>query len=458
MTRVMSNPSKPLTAEIEDPFVQHHAYRIDHVGISAYLMALAAWQRGLKVTFHYEVATKCERFANAAVQGFRGELFSVSDGERTHFFRRTLGDRTSWAMSALCNDKHATKQRLSEHGIRVPPGMVVPPGDKAQADAFMARYPGQRFVLKPLDGSLGIGVELNLSSAAVIKQLSDANKTLLLEVFIPSDYYRVYVVDGQVANGYISLPASVVGDGKSTIAALVEHKNRTRPHRPLYRGKELKLRDQERVYLKQQGFTFNSIPADGQRIVLNDRVFTADGADRRDMTAQLPAEVKTLAERAASALDIPFVGLDILVAHATGESYVLEANQQAIILGSAFPTLGPSPGNPVAEAIIDDYFPGSRDNPRHTKASFDFMKVCETLQSGVASEVTLPVLGPDWVHRRFQIAATSLGDNTLTTIRRAMFTLGIHAQMLHATTGALVVDVVAPEVRYHAFVRTLQQG
>jgi len=44
---------------------------------------------GLKVTFHYQFHTGPARFARLPVQGWRGELFSVSDGRKTHGFRRT---------------------------------------------------------------------------------------------------------------------------------------------------------------------------------------------------------------------------------------------------------------------------------------------------------------------------------------------------------------------------------
>lgn len=444
------------SADITDPFLCHRAYAIPHVGISAFLMALAAWQRGLEVRFHYELATKCPRFAKAAIQGFRGELFSVSDGRRTHYFSRTLGDRTSREQSDLCQDKQTTKEHLMADGLPVPPGMVIAPGETAKAQTFMAEHPGQRFVLKPLDGTLGEGVELKLSPEAVSAQLQQAQRPLLLEVFIPSDYYRVYVVDGRVVNAYINLPASVVGDGRRCIRELVEEKNRTRPHRPLYREKRLKLRDREREYLAAQGLDFDSVPAAGQSVAINDSIMSADGADRQDRTDQLSPSVRHLAEQAGRSLGLPFVGLDILLAWADGQAYVLEANQKAIIVGNVFPTRGPSPGNTVAEAIMDEYFPESADNLRHTKASFDFMKICDTLQSGVVGEVSLPVLGPDWVHRRFRVAAPDLKADTLSHIREAMYVLGIHAQWFKTDPGDLIVDVVAPEQRYQAFLTRLQ--
>jgi hypothetical protein len=163
-----------------------------------------------------------------------------------------------------------------------------------------------------------------------------------------------------------------------------------------------------------------------------------------------------MAVQAVQALEVPNAGLDILVEKTGGRAVVLEANQTAIITGNVFPMEGKSAGNRVGEAIIDHYFPNSIDNRRHIKASFDFMQVCKMLQSGTVGDVTLPVLGPDWVHHRFSLPATQVDERTVPGIQRAMFTYGIHAQLIKSKVGDLIVDVIAPESRYAMFLAALK--
>lgn len=450
----MSKTTKP--ADLTDLLLLHRAYAIDHVGISAFLVSLSAWQRGLKVTFHYEVATKSERFANASVQGFRGELFSVSDGDKTLFFRRTLCQLTRLEVSQLCENKQATKECWMAHGIPVPEGQVIAPNPQNthQAQVFMQRHPCQRFVLKPLDGSLCIGVQLNLSAAQVIEQLKQINTPQLLEVFIPHDYYRVYVVNGEVIQAYVNHPPSVVGNGQHSIRQLVDEKIRTRSHAPLYRNK-LKLGHHEARYLAEQGFDFDSVPEQGRRIFINDSRNSDEGADRIDITAQLSVSLRQLAQKAAKALNISFVGLDLLVALDSQKIYALEANQVAMIDASAFPNTGLSPGNSVAEAIIDYYFPNSINNPRYPNASFDFMAICHTLQQGVVSEVSLPILATDWVHQRLQIPKANLTAQTQANIRNTIHILGIHAHLVSNDAGDLIIDILAPQIRFKLFLERL---
>lgn len=449
-------PRRP-TADLKDPVLRRHAHAIPHVGINAYLVALAAWQRGLKVTFHYELATRTERFARLAVQGFRGELFSVSDGRSTHYFRRTLGDLTTREHSAVAEDKQATKQRLTEHGIDVPDGIVVSRDQSAAIGPFLARHPGKRFILKPLNGTLGEGVVRNLDADQVLAAVQNhPGKVLMLEEQVPGVEYRVWVTGDRYISAYERRPVSVQGDGQQTLRQLAEAKTRERQRQchPAV-AKPVPLGEYEIAFLQRQGLGPEHVPAAGEQVFLNDDPSPHHSADHIEATDTLPEAVRETAIRTAQALHLPNTGLDFIVNPDTGRHVVLEANQCPILRGSAFPNQPTRVGNRVADSIIDHYFPESIDHPRHTRASFDFMAICQTLQGGMVADIALPVLGPDWQHQRFQIPATRTDDKTLPTIRQAMFTLGIHAQVIKTETGDLIVDVVAPKARYKAFTRML---
>jgi D-alanine-D-alanine ligase-like ATP-grasp enzyme len=451
--------SRP-TAAFDDPVLRRHAYRIEHVGLNAFLVALAAWQRGLRVTFHYEVTTKCERFAKAAVQGHRGELFSVSDGRKTHYFRRTLGDLTSHKASQLCDDKQATKQRLREHGIDVPDGIVVRREDIAAIDAFLARYAGRRFLLKPRNGTLGQGVYRRLMADDVYRMLPNLEGDYLLEESIDGQEYRLHVVDKRCIASLERVPANVVGDGQHTLAELIERKQQQRLQHPLYRKAPLPPHEQIQAFLADQGRSMKDVSALGECVWLSDIPSVSAGGEMREVAARLPPHVAELTVRVQVAVGVPNTGIDLIIQR-PGEPdervVVLEANQNPHIYADALPFPGIRVGgdNRIAEAMIDHYFPATTDHPRYPQASFDFMKVCETLQNGMIGEVTLPVLGPGWVHKRFQVAAASRDDKTLPTIRNAMITYGIHAQLLNSAKGDLIVDVVAPEELYTAFLAAL---
>jgi cyanophycin synthetase len=450
--------SRP-TAAIEDPVALARAYKIDHVDISAYLVALAAWQRGLRVTFHYEVASKSRRFVSSLARSSRGEFFSVSDGAHTHFFLRALGDLTSREISALCDDKQATKERLIAAGVPVPDGILVDRDalDDATLDEFLGRHPGKRFHVKPLIGSLAVGAYGYLNADAVRECIAGhKDKKLLIEEHIAGIYMRAAVVDGRFVAAFERFPPRVTGDGIATVAELVERKNLSRLHRPLNLKRVVRLDAVERACLADQGLTVDSVLEPGATALIRDTTSGDEGADFREATETASQIARELAVRSCLALDIPVGGVDLLIDEETGQHVVLEVNQCPMLRFHAFSLYTPSPGNRVAEAIIDYYFPASVNNTRLTRASFDFMRVCNTLKSGTVAEVTLPVLGPNWVHKRIRLDVAELDAAAQNSIRLIAERHAVHIDILRLNGKGTLIDALGPSERYDAFVKSLQ--
>lgn len=448
-------------ARLEDPLLYHHVSRCDTVNFNAYLVALAAWQRGLRVVFHYEVATHCERFARLAVQGYRGELFSVSDGQTTHYFCRAQGDLTSREASARCEDKQATKDVLSEHGIDVPAGCVVDARAHAAAQAFMQRHTHKRFLLKPLSGTLGKGVYRQLLADEVLTLLPTLQGVHLLEEHVERPEYRVYSVGGRCVAGLQRVPAHVMGDGQQTVAALIDQKQQQRARHPVYRNTPLPNQADISAFLKANRQYMHDVPALGDRVWLADIASFAHGGDLLDATQSLSPRIAATAVRTQQALGLPAAGIDLIVqfpGQTNERVVVLEANQNPHIYPDSlpFPGVHPGGGNRIAEAIIDDYFPATLTSPRFQKASFDLKAICQALQSGTVEAVSLPRIDKTWRHQRIKLSASQVNENTRTQLQRLFFTLGVNAQALPDEKGHLLVDIVAPKARLQLFMRYLQ--
>lgn len=457
----MTASSIPPTANFDDPLLRFHAWRIEHVGIHAFLVALAAWQRGLEVTFHHEVATKCERFSRLPVQGVRGELFSVSDGRHIHFFCRAQGDATTREASARAEDKQATKRCLHEHGIEVPAGRVVDPKAPGQAIDFTHRHPDARFVLKPLAGTLGKGVHRSLTADEVLARLPTLSGPHLLEEAIVGREFRLHVVGERVVAAFERLPANVVGNGRDTLAELIRRKQALRDDHPVYRHSPLPSIEACSDSLASQGLVPNGVPADGVRVLLGEVPSIHEGGDAVDATDWLPESVCAVGRRIRQAMGLPNTGIDLIVSnlgHPDERVVVLEANQNPYITPDALPLAGvhPGGGNRIADAVIDHYFPASVDAPRHPQASFDFVAVCQALRGGTLGAITLPHLKADWVHRRLTVAATRVDDQTRPRLQDAIYRLGLNAQLHTTDTGDLLIDLVAPASRLELFLKAVR--
>lgn len=438
-----------------DPFMRHAAMQAKGISLCAFLVTLAAFQRGLKLTFHYERASFDPRFAKAKVQGHRGELFSISNGTRTHTFSRVLGDLTDPAANAIAEDKHLTKAALKRAGLRTPEGIVVDKSQTALVEKFLAQHPGKRFVVKPHDGSLGNDVFTKLSAEdvlATIKKL--ASNRILVEHHIYGKDYRALAVDGRVIASYVVEPANVCGDGSSSIKQLIDRKNAVRARNPKLYDAPIADIDKISGFLAQSGLTVDSVPLRQQIVFLNDVYSSAQGGDTVDTSAEAIDELHSAAVQACNAIGILAAGLDIILSEDEGIPYILEINQRPHIGTHSFPFDGSGQGNAVAEAIVDYYFPESIRNKTHPTLAYDFGPIRAVLESGQISELSLPIIGPDWRVMRFVekgIAAKAMAK----LIASAARTAGVFVMSAPVEKGGVELCLAYEPSDWRAFLNVI---
>lgn len=387
-----------------DPFMRHAAMQAKGISLCAFLVTLAAFQRGLKVTFHYERASFDPRFAKSKMQGHRGELFSISNGTRTHSFSRTLGDLVDPAANAIAEDKHLTKAALKRAGVRTPEGIVVDKGQASLVEKFLAQHSGKRFVVKPYDGSMGKGVHADLASDQVFAAIdSISNRRLVVEEFVSGIEYRVFVTGNRDIASISRVPPNVIGDGVHSIRQLIQSKNEERAKNPRLSSNPIQEFDVVAAHLKQRGLTLETVPPSGLRIELLPTANISRGGDPEDTTQSAPDALAEVAVAACEAIGLSVSGVDVIVAEVAGQlvGYVIELNQRPHIGSHSFPMHGPGQGNAVAEAIVDYYFPETIRDRIHATLAYDFASIREALESAQIADLSLPVIGSDWRVLRF---------------------------------------------------------
>lgn len=197
--------------------------------LDSYAIALEGWRRGLTLKWHVKDNEKFKEMETWFVDE-PGQLFSLFNGQRTHYFFRSRGDLVSNEAVQIGKDKTATKQILKQHNIQVPEGKSFPNNTAKEDIIQYAKQIGFPIVIKPKDGSLGKGVftyilsegELDFSINELKAQFP--HEDIIVEKHIEGDDLRLYVVDNQVVGAIKRLPPNVTGDGKSTIRELVRQK------------------------------------------------------------------------------------------------------------------------------------------------------------------------------------------------------------------------------------------
>ena len=290
-------------------------------------------------------------------------LVQLGHGKYQKRIEATVTSMTSLIATDIACDKQLTKKMLDDSGIPVPRGRVVGSLAAAREAAEAIGFP---VVLKPVNANHGKGVAINLSSPEEVEQAFDRamdySDDCIIERHISGRDHRVLVVNGEVVAVSERMPAHVVGDGASTIQALIDKENRN-PMRGEGHEKALTkihINDESKRLIAEQNFTLDSIPAAGQTVWLKYTANISTGGTAIDRTDDIHYENIETAKRAARVIGLDIAGVDMLTSDI---SVPLEDTGGAICEVNAAPGfrmhVHPTVGKPrdVAGAVLDMLFP-----------------------------------------------------------------------------------------------------
>jgi cyanophycin synthetase len=284
--------------------------------------------------------------------------------------KRILASETSYTSAIavdLCQEKSLTNLMLRQVGVPVPDGDKASSEDEAWQ---IAKEIGMPVVVKPADGNQGKGVSVNLNSEAQVGEAyriaSDYGSTVLVERFLEGHDFRLLVINGKLEAASRRDPAHVVGDGRHTIAELMEILNQDPRRRPGHGGILTRVVANEAVKLtlQQQEMQLDSVPEPGQIVRLRRNSNLSTGGTASDVTDQVHASNARLAELAAQILALDVAGIDIVCRDI---SRPLSEQNGGIVEVNAAPGLRmhlhPSDGQPrdVGKPIVDMLYPPGSD-------------------------------------------------------------------------------------------------
>jgi cyanophycin synthetase len=289
-------------------------------------------------------------------------LFQLGWGSRQKRLQATITGATNHVAVAIASDKQLTKTLLDQAGVPVPAGEVVLSLDAAQRAA--RRLKGA-VTVKPLDGNQGRGVTVDCRAPEEVERAyafaREHGRRVIVEEYLGGRDYRVLVTGGKVAAASWRRPPHVVGDGVSTIRALVERENRNPARGDGHANilTRIPLDDVALQTLDRQGYALESIPAAGADVDLRSSANLSTGGTAEDVTDLLPDETRAICVRAARTIGLDVAGIDIVCRDI---AVPLGAQKGGIIEVNAAPGIrmhqDPSRGTPrdAGAAIVDALF------------------------------------------------------------------------------------------------------
>ena len=296
-----------------------------------------------------------------------GSLVVFGWGSRQRRIQAAEIDVTSAISEAIAQDKELTKKLLHAAGVPVPLGRSVSNVDDAWAAALEVGLP---VVVKPQDGNQGKGVTVNITTReqleAAYQAATEFRDDIMVERFLPGNDFRLLVIGNKLIAAARRDPPQVVGDGKSTVRALVEQVNKD-PRRGSGHSTSLtkiKFDDIALATLAKQGFDAESVPPKGQRVVLRNNANLSTGGAATDVTDDVHPEVAARAVEAAQMVGLDICGVDlvcdsVLKPIEEQNGGIVEVNAAPGLRMHLSPSFGK--GRAVGEAIIDAMFDENDD-------------------------------------------------------------------------------------------------
>ena len=290
-------------------------------------------------------------------------LVQLGHGKFQRRIQATVTSETRHTAVEIASDKRLTNQILSDLGLPVPRQARVRDVEDAVEAAERLGFP---VVLKPLDGNHGKGVSINLTTREQVEvafeKAYEYSSVVIVETFQEGNDYRILVVNGKVVAAAERVPGRVVGDGRHTVAELVEIVNQD-PRRGIGHEKvltRLEFDHQAERLLEQAGLGPDAVLPEGQVFYLRSTGNLSTGGTSVDKTDAIHYDNRIMAERSVKAVGldvggVDFISPDISRSHKQVGGAIVEVNAAPGFRMHTAPTEGKA--RDVAGPVIDMLFP-----------------------------------------------------------------------------------------------------
>jgi D-alanine-D-alanine ligase-like ATP-grasp enzyme len=178
-----------------------------------------------------------------------------------------------------CRSKKQAREAFFENAIPHARGKIF---YGLLAPIRFARKYGFPLVIKPNVSGFSRGSHFPITTYGQLLKAA-----LLVKVWWPSSVveqylegrnYRIVVVKDEIMSVICRYPPFIVGDGQSTIEELIDRENETRQAMDLYPVIHPLVKNSDTArFLREKNLTLTSIPKNGERLTLHNRISLASG-------------------------------------------------------------------------------------------------------------------------------------------------------------------------------------
>lgn len=244
-----------------------------------------------------------------------GRFIVVGHGVTARSFREDRFGSESWIAGNLSRDKFSCLQAFRQAGVPVGKFDEVSSPEDALRAAQSIGFP---LVAKPVDGGKGAdvwpGIADESSLLPIAQRFATEGRPMLMQTHFAGDGHRLLVVDGRFVAAARLIPASVVGDGLTSVTALIEKTNAD-PNRGSGFSRLrclIEVDDAVVSLVADQRLKLSDVPEKGRRVWLKKTSNIHTGGTAEDVTNIIHTDNKLMAERASRKIGLRVAGVDFL--------------------------------------------------------------------------------------------------------------------------------------------------
>lgn len=267
----------------------------------------------------------------------------LTDNKQAFWYAKGRSDINSPLAFQVAKHKEVASALLRSQRVTAARNVVFTADEADQAWAWAE--PLLPVVVKPNNAKHGDQVHLDLVDRAAFDcafaEVCASRHRALVEESVTGIEHRVLVIDQQIVAVTRRVPAHVLGDGLSSVTALVASRNSSRTGDPIH--EQVWLDPVALAQLSAQNLTPESVPAPGQRVWLRGTSNLHTGGDAIDASDDLSRDETDFVLRGAEALDgLRLAGFDVMLPRdGVGSTLcILEVNASPMLAMHHFPLHG----------------------------------------------------------------------------------------------------------------------
>jgi D-alanine-D-alanine ligase-like ATP-grasp enzyme len=274
----------------------------------------------------------------------------------------------------LSGDKPTIHKLLKSAGLPTPEYATFDRRDLSAPTRLMAEQHGP-WVVKPAFGTgRGRGVTCGVSTHADLRRAavwaSRWSSSLLIERQGTGEEYRVLVLDGEVLDAIRRRPPHVTGDGRRSVAELIEAENARRAQSNGTVGLfPISVNLDCLLALRDAGMSLDSVPADGVELAVKKTANENGSRDNESVLDAVGPSLRSAMRTAAATIGARLASFEVVghgLDNALSSGMIVEVNTTPG-LHYHYHVANPARAAPVAVPILRTLLeaPGRRSDPPH---------------------------------------------------------------------------------------------